>query len=1035
MKMTITLENLLRTFPLPCNGKVFNRDKIRNLLPEDISNKLLLVKGNDCSPAQLTNVWQSNSKAQSTIFNNVFDHLNQSTTFNDYCKEILEKWQTVENLDAREFRLKLKKILSDDEDKNEMSVRLFNWFKAVFLFENLELLRYALTAMTVLAVTRGNWLIISARLIQFLPHVSTLPGQPDKANEKAFNACKEAYDEACKETRNNLALLNTEQHLQTVEDNLKNVFNAKKPRWNAYVAEALGELWFKIANKQFSANGCNRIAKHRIWLSKNGIIESSQDNTSVAINFFKRSQNSLSDEALHEDWCKVSDKLLDHLIGLLEKGASLPKDFNKTANAPKDHKEWYGKATFRLAKFYFDNSDIKKFIKWLKRSVTLKNVNAMNLAMKLSCFNDATKDTTKKWTQAFDLTEEEKKALDACPNDWNEKFAIYLAKVLKDADNPTIKGAARYLLYLDRGDKQDLRSAWNCGYPKAAVLEYEKTIVSFVEELSHADSKGTHGTCVLNVGRDNSLAKIFAATMPEEGWEILYDSITIPSTNEHQIFLLIDEDKEKNLSDFLHLLSALKKSLSPANSTKICIRCSSDKHTIIIDTALNRFPDRLRSCLSVRIIDDLAYSVRNLFSNECPLFVPLLNRPNANLHLVVVGNNPMALQIVRDSSWFMTFDKSISTKITMLTPFGTSLKDEILTLCPEIICSTTIEEKHILMPGFPSPDGLKHPDTLQSVIDKFVETSNDALYFAVTAFQSSTENLNIAILVREAYLRAWIKSALEGERPPKVPVAYFCPDDDFALLSKYAIVYAQDYGGDWFNHFSLTPFGSQLRYSWSQLVGDGELATIERIAVQVHMIYCGLTNENFDENICESCYRDYAKWTYNAQSSIAVALSLPYRIFLLERLSGKKLFDRENKNFFAKENLQQLAKHFETDGDDKLKNYLPLLFEWEHRRWISYQRANSWRLATIRDAKIFLKGGNIRQNLWIARLHACLVEWEALPKMAEELMKYELKTKDGHQKDFQALDKAIILATKDLLSESILKQSSSLQRIFFAHNE
>ena len=397
--------------------------------------------------------------------------------------------------------------------------------------------------------------------------------------------------------------------------------------------------------------------------------------------------------------------------------------------------------------------------------------------------------------------------------------------------------------------------------------------------------------------------------------------------------------------------------------------------------------------------------------------------------MVVVGNHPVALQIVREASWFMTFDESISTKITMLTPFGKSLKNELLTLCPEITASMSMEEEHILMPCFPFPDAdVTKLKTLQDVVDKLAESCN-ALYFAVAVSKSSTDNLNAAILVREAYLRAWIKFAKKGERPPCSPIAYFCPDVNFALLSKRAIVYAQDYGGDWFNNFSLTPFGSQLRYSWPQLISD----PIERLAVQIHLVYCSVTTKNFDEKKCQEVYSDYAKWTYNFRSSAAVAMSLPTRIFLLERLSGKKLFDRENKNFFAKENLQQLSNQFETD--DKLKDYLPLLFEWEHLRWIKYQRANSWRLATRRDAKIFLKGGNMRQNLWIARLHACLEEYENLPSLAEELREYGLKTKDGNSKDFQALDKAIILATKDLLSESILKQSSSLQRIFFAYNE
>ena len=712
--------------------------------------------------------------------------------------------------------------------------------------------------------------------------------------------------------------MNTEQHLQTVEDNLNNVFNKEKPRWNAYVDEVLGDIWIRIAERTFCDRGTRRIAEHRDWLIKNKIIEPNQDNTSVAINFFKKAQNSLSDEAFREDWCKVSDKLLRQLMKLLKRGTPLPKDFEEATNAPPYHDDWYGKATFRLAEFYLKESDVENFIKWLERSVALKNINAMNWAMVLSCFKNIP-ETAKTFEISPDLVEKLNNALNACPSNWNEQFAINLAEELKNADNPEIRGAARYLLYLKIGDKQDLHSAWNCGYPKAAVLEYENTIVSFVEELSHAESKQT-GACVLNVRNDHPLAKIFAATMPkpEDGWDISFDSIAIPSTEGHQIFLLIDDDKEKNLSQFLHLLNSLKNNNTTATSTKIFLRCSADQHTVIVDTALNRFPDRSR--LSVRILDDVTDSVQNLFAVECPLFLPLLKKKKATLHLVVVGNHPVALQIVREASWFMTFDESISTKITMLTPFGKSLKNELLTLCPEITASMSMEEEHILMPCFPFPDAdVTKLKTLQDVVDKLAESCN-ALYFAVAVSKSSTDNLNAAILVREAYLRAWIKFAKEGERPPCSPIAYFCPDVNFALLSKRAIVYAQDYGGDWFNNFSLTPFGSQLRYSWPQLISD----PIERLAVQIHLVYCSVTTKNFDETKCKEVYSDYAKWTYNFRSSAAVAMSLPTRIFLLERLSGKKLFDRENKNFFAKENLQQLSNQFETDDkqtDDKLKDY------------------------------------------------------------------------------------------------------------------
>ena len=141
---TITLENLLQTFPLPCNDRVFNRDRIRNLLPEDISNELLLVEGKDCSSAQLSNVWRSNATAQPKIFIKVFNYLNGSAFFKTYCDKIFEKWQTVENLDARESRSKLEKIFNDDEDKQEMSPGLWQWFRTIFALQDPDLLRWVL---------------------------------------------------------------------------------------------------------------------------------------------------------------------------------------------------------------------------------------------------------------------------------------------------------------------------------------------------------------------------------------------------------------------------------------------------------------------------------------------------------------------------------------------------------------------------------------------------------------------------------------------------------------------------------------------------------------------------------------------------------------------------------------------------------------------------------------------------------------------------------------------------------------------------
>lgn len=89
------------------------------------------------------------------------------------------------------------------------------------------------------------------------------------------------------------------------------------------------------------------------------------------------------------------------------------------------------------------------------------------------------------------------------------------------------------------------------------------------------------------------------------------------------------------------------------------------------------------------------------------------------------------------------------------------------------------------------------------------------------------------------------------------------------------VVQMTDCGNSWYNNYNLISFGSlRDRYSWDQLDGG----YLERVAESTHLEYCGCEASASLETKTDYL-KDYFDRSYNRDSSMAVALSMTYRLF------------------------------------------------------------------------------------------------------------------------------------------------------------
>ena len=596
-----------------------------------------------------------------------------------------------------------------------------------------------------------------------------------------------------------------------------------------------------------------------------------------------------------------------------------------------------------------------------------------------------------------------------------------------------------------------LDQACACGYEEALTFKKTDNKKAVCWQPNRSE-EGSAGICLLNT--KGYLSELFCRTIPDK-WEVEYapslsddlrfgsaitDEESLPEsryTDWRSIFLkddkirvfLLDEDYEKNRQDFLALMQFFQDNgmvWEEDNALEIFIRGQEETTAPVVDTAISRVNLNM---IPVTILDDDKIDAQVLLSRH-PLFYPVttvLDSQTAVLNFVIIGETECASWLFREALWMLGFrNEGIICKITLVSEHAYEFRRYLYNLCPMLREGSEVLES--LRSNFPAIQA-EEKKYGSPEFAKWISELNisDYYYFAV-AKGDDRENLDIAMHIREAFIQHQVRAGIQHFDNQPV-IAFHCKNPDLSILSKGLEVSLEAKGNQWYNHYQLIPFGAwSSRYTWDKI--DGGI--YEEMARGIHRQYCGVDETETDMSRIDSAMRSYFDRNYNRDSSLAVALFLPYRLFQARSQEIKRsdvraipvYWDIQDETVFTDPgNLAGLAKSLEQlnryEKDWKVE--FDALAVLEHERWNRYMVSRGWVSVTPQQMKNYIKGGNPRQQLYIAKMHPCICPASDifdLQKFLEPLI---------GKKDFLSVDNGIVRKTSVFLRRSWMDVRESMK--------
>ena len=245
-------------------------------------------------------------------------------------------------------------------------------------------------------------------------------------------------------------------------------------------------------------------------------------------------------------------------------------------------------------------------------------------------------------------------------------------------------------------------------------------------------------------------------------------------------------------------------------------------------------------------------------------------------------------------------------------------------------------------------------------------------------------------------------------------------------------------GSAWYNHYRLIPFGmASERCSWQRAVENVQ----EQLSFCNHLQYYRLDMEGEGEAPPESKYaaawKDYYRRSYNRESSFEVALSIPYRLYnshfdmVLNERGGKvwtgmmpERWDIQDPDAFWSEETrlrfaaaydravrERAAKLEDYSGTEVASDELCEIAAWEHERWNRYMISRGWITATPEQTMAYRRAGNGRWQLYIGKMHPCIIPFRRLGALETAL-----NADEDQNLDFTEVDMRNVRATGKLIS-------------------
>lgn len=520
----------------------------------------------------------------------------------------------------------------------------------------------------------------------------------------------------------------------------------------------------------------------------------------------------------------------------------------------------------------------------------------------------------------------------------------------------------------------------------------------------------THGESRIILNTRNRYSDAFAASLPtemtgkkecitfastREQWESEIDSIQ--EIDQDCRFLLFDDDFEKNFQDLLSILNHISKLEQNPNSFSrykspffwyriaIYIRADEQKYAPLIDTALKRSGD---FTIRVSILDDHKWPAEHLFYQH-PLFTPFQNYSAKRLQndvnrfsltIISDGNPDLSCWLVKESFWLGCFlYPNLTLSVHIIGPHADAIEKQLRLECPGIF-GTLPDAASVSKFEFDtiSVDSIRSVDVIHAV--QMCANPINAMNYYIVNVGNSVDNLDFARMLREYTLRKLVRDDTKKFHNRFLPmIAFYCEDRNIAHLSEHIVIQTVESGDQWFNNYHLIPFGMiQNRYSWQCLDGG----YLEKVAQSAHLQYCGVPTDAPSKEKLQNL-KDYFSRSYNRGSSMAVALCMPYRLFQTQAgkyghiISTDSNLSPDHKPDDVDDMAQIFAEHLPW-------NRQPLLLL-EHSRWLRWALSRGWEAASAGQVLSYMKAGNPKHQLHIAKLHGCICDLDELKPFAETL--------------------------------------------------
>lgn len=625
-----------------------------------------------------------------------------------------------------------------------------------------------------------------------------------------------------------------------------------------------------------------------------------------------------------------------------------------------------------------------------------------------------------------------------------------------------VRGKAYYLIVkcikdygcakIENYDEEEfIRLAQDLGN-KEAITEWDRsTIDSLISSIeTGVDTCTDPGRVICNSACH--AAKCFVTSLPKahsKSWDFDYFCDTEAlmkalQSDECKLLLLLDDDLKLNFDQFLIVLDQELQGNADfvKNELTICLRTDENLYSSFIDTAIKRVKT---SNIKVHLIDENKLSAQVLLSRH-PLFYPIrsisaksLNSDEITINFVVITDNTGTLGewLVREAFWMGCFNYSrLNVKITVLSPFAdeleSSMKGNYRGMFDSLDRLDNVSGISIDFVGLRSICSFEIEDKLDEL------NRYNSSFYCVTVIEDSLISFDIAKRIREWSIRRKISHGANLNDISDLPViAFYCKDDTIAHLAGAVSVQDTAKGHSWYNNYNLVAFGSTGRvFNWNTVLGSA----VEETSKCVHLQYSSVA-EDSDADTINANLEGYYSRIYNRNSSRAVALSIPYRVFHMpysdERLGIKSDhivplgWNILNEHAFDDpDSIESMAQLFEKGLRDK--SNVEKLVVYEHARWSRYMLSRGWTSANPTQTGAFMSAGNPKQQLFIARMHGCICSTGGLPLLQKAIFdemtdeRYERYAPTGPNEDvfdlFIKYDRSNVLDTANILRRAWLKE-------------